>query len=232
MTQDKARKSAIRQRMAATGKPYSVARHAVRDDNGGAGGPEVSRHEDDWDGGVAAEPGPGPTDAGPGMADNRSAEAGPQEQARQLAEQARQRAEHARMRAERADEAATAAEGPAWEVEDGPEFRHHRSYGPPRPPQPPRPPRPPRLPHHGHGEPHEHEDPVDRLQDQLKEVLARFDQVRDRADWLVSAAERILPGRGETSRAGTAPAQPAGPESASGEPSSGEPEPTEPTESA
>jgi hypothetical protein len=31
MTQDKARKIAIRQRMAATGEPYSVARHAVED---------------------------------------------------------------------------------------------------------------------------------------------------------------------------------------------------------
>ena len=33
MTADKARKSATRQRMAETGEPYSVARHAVHDDH-------------------------------------------------------------------------------------------------------------------------------------------------------------------------------------------------------
>src|SRR5262245_56954607 len=45
MTQDKARKSAIRQRMAETGEPYSVARHAVIDTR------------DEPDPGVAAEAG-------------------------------------------------------------------------------------------------------------------------------------------------------------------------------
>ena len=33
MTADKARKSATRQRMAETGEPYSVARHAVQDEH-------------------------------------------------------------------------------------------------------------------------------------------------------------------------------------------------------
>src|SRR5580693_3647477 len=33
MTQDKARKAAARQRMAETGEPYSVARHAVHDEH-------------------------------------------------------------------------------------------------------------------------------------------------------------------------------------------------------
>src|SRR5438105_9248469 len=36
MTQDKARKAATRQRMAKTGEPYSVARHAVERDHEGA----------------------------------------------------------------------------------------------------------------------------------------------------------------------------------------------------
>ena len=34
MTQDKARKTATRQRMAETGEPYSVARHAVGNEAG------------------------------------------------------------------------------------------------------------------------------------------------------------------------------------------------------
>jgi len=93
MTQDKARKSAIRQRMAATGERYSVARHAVRDDDGGAAGPELTRDEDVRDEGT--------------------------EQARRLAEQARQLAEHARMRA---DEAATAAEEAADLTEEAAEL--------------------------------------------------------------------------------------------------------------
>jgi hypothetical protein len=36
MTQDKARKATIRQRMAETGEPYSVARHAVGREHEGA----------------------------------------------------------------------------------------------------------------------------------------------------------------------------------------------------
>jgi len=36
MTQDKARKTATRQRMAATGEPYSEARHAVERDRDAA----------------------------------------------------------------------------------------------------------------------------------------------------------------------------------------------------
>jgi hypothetical protein len=39
MTQDKARKFAIRQRMAETGEPYSVARHAVEDEHVSSAGP-------------------------------------------------------------------------------------------------------------------------------------------------------------------------------------------------
>ena len=42
MTQDKARKIAARQRMAETGEPYSVARHAVEREHEAADGVEDS----------------------------------------------------------------------------------------------------------------------------------------------------------------------------------------------
>jgi hypothetical protein len=87
MTQDKARKSAIRQRMAATGEPYSVASHAVRDTRDAAEEPDSTPRDD----------------ADPGRA----------ERARRLAERARAVAEQAEIRAERADEAASAAESAA-----------------------------------------------------------------------------------------------------------------------
>jgi hypothetical protein len=94
MTQDKARKIAIRQRMAETGEPYSVARHAVEDEYVSSAGPLES-----------------PADLSEGMTgDAGDAEALPQEQARDLAEQARDLAEQARIRAERAGEAADRAE--------------------------------------------------------------------------------------------------------------------------
>jgi len=94
MTQDKARKIAIRQRMAETGEPYSVARHAVEDEYVGSAGPLES-----------------PADLSEGMTgDAGDAEAMPQEQAWRLAEQARYLAEQARIRAERAGEAADRAE--------------------------------------------------------------------------------------------------------------------------
>ena len=56
LTQDKARKAATRQRMAETGEPYSVARHAVeREHQGaaaadplGAGGGGVPPHDEGW----------------------------------------------------------------------------------------------------------------------------------------------------------------------------------------
>jgi len=139
MTQDKARKIAIRQRMAETGEPYSVARHAVEDEYVGSAGPLES-----------------PADLSEGMTgDAGDAEAMPQEQARRLGEQARYLAEQARIRAERAGEAADRAEeaideaGPLADVyEDGPPRWHHhpsRSGHPPQPPQAPRRPCPPRL---------------------------------------------------------------------------------------
>src|SRR4249920_2881982 len=85
MTQDKARKAATRQRMAETGEPYSVARHAVQ--NEAAGAPD------------AADEAGGPSYL---------------EQARDLADRARRRADEAQeaadqalQRAERAEEAAS-----------------------------------------------------------------------------------------------------------------------------
>jgi hypothetical protein len=86
MTADKARKIAVRQRMAETGEPYSVARHTVQDEHAAAAGP--------------------PEDA-PG--DVETAEIRPPEQAgqaRRLAEQARIQAERAAQAADRAEEAA------------------------------------------------------------------------------------------------------------------------------
>src|SRR5215469_10067432 len=82
MTQDKARKSAIRRRMAETGEPYSVASHAVRD------------LHDETDPGMAAEAAM--------AADEQAAEA-----AMAAVEQAaEERAERARRMAAEAREAA------------------------------------------------------------------------------------------------------------------------------
>ena len=93
MTQDKARKAATRQRMAETGEPYSVARHAVEN---GAGGQS------------AAEPEP--------AAEGRSYAEQAQEladRARRRADEAQERADEAQERAERAEEAASVADAAA-----------------------------------------------------------------------------------------------------------------------
>ena len=96
MTQDKARKIAIRQRMAETGEPYSVARHAVEDEYVSSAGPLES-----------------PADLSEGMTgDAGDAEALPQEQGWRLAEQARDLAEQARIRAERKARLPTARRRP------------------------------------------------------------------------------------------------------------------------
>ncbi len=91
MTEDKARKTAARQRMAQTGEPYSVARRAVEDEHVNSADPL----------GATAE------DGGAGDAQPR-----PEEQAGQTewAQQARSLAEQARMQAERAEEVAAQAE--------------------------------------------------------------------------------------------------------------------------
>ena len=92
MTQDKARKIATRQRMAETGEPYSVARHAVE-----------SEHSED----EAAPDGISRDGAAPGeggLSAQKHAD-----RARELAEHAQERAERARERAEQAGEAAMMA---------------------------------------------------------------------------------------------------------------------------
>ena len=93
MTQDKARKAATRQRMAETGEPYSVARHAVENE---AGDQSV------------AEP--------PPAAERRSYAEQAQEladRARRRADEAQDRADQAQERAERAEEAASLADAAA-----------------------------------------------------------------------------------------------------------------------
>ena len=80
MTEDKARKMATRQRMAETGEPYSVARHAVEREQ--------------------AEDQPAPDSVAPDLDDGDGDEAGLSAQerldrARLVADQARERAERA-----------------------------------------------------------------------------------------------------------------------------------------
>ena len=101
MTHDKARKADTRQRMAATGEPYSVARHAVQDEHETPEDAVATPRDDDWNESVADE-------AGIGVDEFRAQEQA--DQARRLADRARDLAEQARERAERAEEAATAAD--------------------------------------------------------------------------------------------------------------------------
>src|SRR5208283_3670439 len=89
MTEDKARKIATRQRMAETGEPYSVARHAVEREQ--------------------AEDQPAPDSVAPDLDDGDWDEAGLSAQerldrARLVADQARERAERARERAEQEEQ--------------------------------------------------------------------------------------------------------------------------------
>src|SRR5712664_497058 len=90
MTQDKAQKAAIRQRMTETGEPYSVARHAVEREREAGG-------ED----GFGAQ-------GGAGQARER-AEQERADLARERMERARQRAEQAQERADQAQEQAEQA---------------------------------------------------------------------------------------------------------------------------
>ena len=203
MTADKARKIAARQRMAETGEPYSVARHAVQGEHAAPGGPPEGVAGD-----VGADEVRPPEQAG---------------QARRLAEQARIQAERAAETADRAEEAADLAEEVADEAEDldldpedgPPRWRHH----PPRPPSPPRPPRPPRGPYHGPRGQDEWSqpgpDPAERRQDRVDRFIQRLSVARDQADRLISAAERIFtPPRSESARSESARPAPARPEPA------------------
>jgi hypothetical protein len=122
MTQNKAQKTHIRQRMAETGEPYSVARHAVADGVVEDGVIEDSVVEDSVIEDYAVEGGPG-EEPEPGARGRVEAERMGEEAARMRAEAARmrveaaqaafgsaqERAERARERAERADEAAAMA---------------------------------------------------------------------------------------------------------------------------
>jgi hypothetical protein len=96
MTQDKAKKAAARQRMAETGEPYSVARHAVENEAAGA-------HSAADAGGVPAEAGKGRSYVG---------------QARDLADRARRRADQAQVRADQVQEAADQAQERAERAEE------------------------------------------------------------------------------------------------------------------
>jgi hypothetical protein len=81
--------------------------------------------------------------------------------------------------------------------------------------------------HYGPPGPHRvqpNRDPADRLQDRVEQVIQRFEVMRDRADRLISAAERIFgPARSESVRT-----QPAHEEPAPSEPVRSEPEATDP----
>src|SRR5207248_968015 len=65
MTQDKAKKTATRQRMAETGEPYSVARHAVENEAAGAPSAADAGSIPAEAGGVPAKAGRGPGGAAP-----------------------------------------------------------------------------------------------------------------------------------------------------------------------
>ena len=116
MTQDKARKTATRQRMAATGEPYCEARRAAaaEADPGGDGPTPSTPREEDWYARMAEE-------SGLSVAEVRAQEIAAQarvqaaetreqaEQAQELAERARERSEHAEEAAAMAHEAADLA---------------------------------------------------------------------------------------------------------------------------
>src|SRR6188472_825145 len=98
MTQDKAKKTATRQRMAETGEPYSVARHAVENEAAGAQNAVDA-------GGVPAE-----ADEGRSYAEQAQDLA---DRARRRADEAQERADQAQETAERAEEAASVADAAA-----------------------------------------------------------------------------------------------------------------------
>ena len=114
MTQDKARKTATRQRMAATGEPYCEARRAAEaeadpggDGLGGATATPPTLREEDWYARMAEE-------SGLSVAEVRAQEIAAQArvqaaEASERAEQAQDLAERARERCEQAEEAAMMA---------------------------------------------------------------------------------------------------------------------------
>jgi hypothetical protein len=194
MTQDKALKNAIRERMAAVGEPYSVARRAILSEDADSG--ERSSHDH----------APGPDAVGETAEDyyarysREAREAGVPEadiaarlQAMMAAEQAQEATDDVQAFADQMQRAADQA----WEAVDeydesdgsdhnededddlpgGPHarFRSHPSQ-PPRVPGPPRAPRPP------FGSEHGPRTGPDRLLRRLDQLQHRFDTFRDRTD--------------------------------------------------
>ncbi len=243
MTQDKARKSATRQRMAETGEPYCEARRAAERDRESGTDPASPGPDDPKQrlarARAAAEEAQELADSARERfeqadeaammahdAADMAAEAAsltrgwadPQEQeqtqrradqARAAAHEAQHRADLAELQADQAQEAADLAQEFADEAEeldceadsgefedeefeDGPRgwvHRGDRTHGHPdhhgRPGRPgPVPPLPP-LPPHPPG-------PPGHSQNRVEQILWRFDQFRERAEEIVSRAERIL----------------------------------------
>jgi hypothetical protein len=118
MTQNKAQKTAVRQRMAETGEPYSVARHMVEAGQvppASPEPPETGRHatsrDDRWYAMVAEE-------AGISVAEFRAQEEAARladlaEEAQRRADAAQERADLAQERAEQSEEAAELAQAAA-----------------------------------------------------------------------------------------------------------------------
>jgi hypothetical protein len=129
MTSNKAQKTAIRQRMAETGEPYSVARHAVEGEQVPAAVREppgttlkVTPRDDRWHARMAAE-------AGISVAEFKAQEAaaraaGLAEEAQQRADAAQQRADLAQERADQAEEAAALAQEAAELAREAAELSH------------------------------------------------------------------------------------------------------------
>jgi hypothetical protein len=130
-------------------------------------------------------------------------------QARAAALEAQQRADRAEQAADRAEEAAGEAEEAAEDAEEAEGFAGDR-WGwdrpeppePPEPPEAPEPPEPPRRPGHPGAGP----DPADWLADQVGVVLRRFGRLQERAEEMVSRAERMFgPSHQQSSRPGRSP---------------------------
>ena len=220
MTQDKARKIAIRQRMAETGEPYSVARHAVEDQA------EAFPQEQAWrlaeqarnlavEARLRAEHAGEVADRTEEAADltqeaaELTQEWGSDEQidralsradeARTAAGQARSRAEQAERLAEEAEEAADRAEEAIGEAghladvyEDGPPRWHHRHSRPVHPPRPPQAPRPPRPPGIHHDGPQGQDDWPQQSLDPVERLQDRVDQFIQRLSSARDQAGRLI----------------------------------------
>jgi DNA repair exonuclease SbcCD ATPase subunit len=129
MTQNKAQKTATRQRMAETGEPYSVARHAIEAEQAPGEPPEppptghsATARDDRWYAQVAEE-------AGISVAEFKAQEhaaraADLAEAAQQRADAAQERADLAQERAEQAEEAAELTQAAADLASEAAELTH------------------------------------------------------------------------------------------------------------